>query len=235
MEQTEVVAHEQWLRARLALLEEEKAFTRARDALSAKRRALPWERVGSEYSFAGETGRATLAELFDGRTQLIVQHFMYGPGWEAGCKSCSFWADQFNPVVVHLNARDVSFVAVSDAPHAELAAFRQRMGWTFRWVSAAASGFSHDYLVHYTPAQIAAGETFYNYRAGFNHGEHSPGVSVFALGEDGAAYHTYSCYARGLDMLNGAYHLLDLVPKGRDERTFDTSMEWLRLRDGYDR
>jgi predicted dithiol-disulfide oxidoreductase (DUF899 family) len=234
MKNPNVVDHDEWLRARLALLAEEKAFTRARDALSAQRRALPWERVGHDYVFTGEAGSATLTDLFDGRRQLIVQHFMFGPGWEAGCKSCSFWADQFNPAVAHLNARDVSFVAVSDAPYAELKPFQQRMGWTFRWVSAAGSGFSHDYLVHYTPAQIAAGDTFYNYRAGLSYGEHSPGVSVFALGDDGAVYHTYSCYARGLDMLNGAYHLLDLVPQGRNEEGLDASMAWLRLHDSYE-
>lgn len=228
------VDHDEWLRARLELLEEEKAFNRARDALSAKRRALPWERVDSDYAFASEAGTETLSELFDGRSQLIVQHFMYGPGWEAGCKNCSFWADQFDPAVVHLNARDVSFVAVSDAPYAEFAPFKQRMGWTFRWVSAAGCSFSHDYLVHHTPEQIAAGDTFYNYRKGLHYGEHSPGVSVFARGDDGAVYHTYSCYARGLDMLNGAYHLLDLVPKGRDEESLSGPMAWVQLHDSYD-
>lgn len=228
-----IVDHDEWLRARIALLAEEKAFTQARDALSAKRRALPWERVDGDYGFTDDSGRANLADLFDGRSQLIVQHFMFGPGWEAGCKSCSFWADQFDPAVVHLNARDVAFVAVSDAPYAELAAFKKRMGWSFRWVSAAGCDFSHDYLVHYTPGQIAAGETFYNYHDGLNYGEHSPGVSVFALDEGGTVYHTYSCYARGLDMLNGAYHLLDLVPKGRDEEGLEASMAWLRLRDSY--
>ena len=233
MKAPEIVDHDEWLRERVALLAEEKAFTRARDALSAKRRALPWERVNNDYTFTDDTGHATLADLFDGRSQLIVQHFMFGPGWEAGCKSCSFWADQFNPAVVHLNARDVSFVAVSDAPWAELERFRQRMGWSFRWVSAADCDFSHDYLVHYTPDEIAADDTFYNYDEGFHYGEHSPGVSVFARGEDAAVYHTYSCYARGLDMLNGAYHLLDLVPKGRDESGLDGSMAWLRLRDSY--
>ncbi len=233
MKKPDIVDHEAWLQARIALLAEEKALTRARDALAAKRRALPWERADGDYTFADDTGRSQLVDLFDGRSQLIVQHFMFGPGWEAGCKSCSFWADQFDPAVVHLNARDVSFVAVSDAPYAELKAFKHRMGWSFRWVSAAESDFSHDYLVRYTPAQIEAGETFYNYHAGLNYGEHSPGVSVFARGEDGAVYHTYSCYARGLDMLNGTYHLLDLVPKGRDEAGLEASMAWLRLHDSY--
>lgn len=233
MNNQKIVNHDEWLRARIALLAEEKALTRARDALAAKRRALPWERVDRDYAFTDDTGPVTLAELFDGRSQLIVQHFMFGPDWEAGCKSCSFWADQFNPAVVHLNARDVSFVAVSDAPYAEFEGFKKRMGWSFRWVSAGACDFSHDYLVHYTPDQIAAGQTFYNYTDGLNYGEHSPGVSVFARGEDGAVYHTYSCYARGLDMLNGAYHLLDLVPMGRDEAGLEVPMAWLRLRDSY--
>ncbi len=233
MKKQSVVSSEEWLQARLALLAEEKAFTRARDALSAKRRALPWERIEQDYTFEDANGTVTLADLFGGRDQLIVQHFMFGPDWEAGCKSCSFWADQFDPAVAHLAARDVAFVAVSQAPYAVFAPFRQRMGWRFRWVSSAPSTFSHDFHVCYTPEEIERGDTFYNYEKGLHYGEHSPGVSVFARGDDGAVYHTYSCYARGLDMLNGAYHLLDLVPKGRDEDALEFNMEWVRLHDEY--
>ena len=233
MEQHQVVTREQWLERRLELLEEEKALTAARDALTRKRQALPWVRVEEEYVFESETGNVTLPDLFDGRSQLIVQHYMYAPDWQEGCKSCSFWADQFDPAVVHLNARDVSFVAVSQAPLAAFAPFKARMGWRFDWVSSAPGSFSNDYLVWYTPEQIASGATFYNYRRGFHYGEHSPGLSVFAKDAEGAAYHTYSCYARGLDMLNGAYHLLDLVPKGRDEADLPANMAWVRLHDSY--
>jgi len=228
-----VVGRDEWLRARLELLEEEKQFNRARDALSAKRRELPRVRVDEAYTFDSDAGTQSLADLFGSHSQLIVQHFMFGPGWGEGCKSCSFWSDQFSPAVAHLNARDVAFAAVSDAPYAEFAPFKQRMGWTFHWVSAAACNFSHDYLVHYTPEDIEAGATFYNYRDGFHYGEHSPGVSVFLRDDDGAIYHTYSCYARGLDMLNGAYHLLDIVPRGRDEDGLSAKMAWLKLHDQY--
>ena len=222
-----------WLRARQELLVEEKAFTKARDALTKRRQQLPWVRVTEDYAFDSELGSQTLADLFGERSQLIVQHYMYGPDWDEGCKSCSFWADQFNPAVPHLRARDVSFAVVSQAPYTTFAGFKQRMGWNFHWVSSAACNFSNDYLTWYTPEQIQSGDTFYNFQQGHHYGEHSPGVSVFARAEDGAIYHSYSCYARGLDMLNGAYHLLDLVPKGRDEQDLPASMAWLQLHDSY--
>ncbi|MDH3641280.1 MAG: DUF899 domain-containing protein [Gammaproteobacteria bacterium] len=233
MTNNQIVDRETWLQARLTLLEQEKAFTRARDELSEARRRLPWVRVEQDYTFDSEAGVETLADLFAGRSQLVVQHFMYAPGWQEGCKSCSFWADNLSGALPHLAARDVTLVAVSQAPWVDFAGFKERMGWRVHWVSSASGQFSHDYHVWYTPEQIAAGDTFYNYRDGFHYGEHSPGFSVFVKGEDGAVYHTYSCYARGLDMLNGAYHVLDMVPKGRDEQDLPANMAWLHLHDSY--
>jgi len=191
-------------------------------------------KVDEDYRFEGSTGTLSLTDLFGEHSQLIVQHYMYGPDWQEGCKSCAFWADQFDPAVVHLNARDVSFAAVSQAPPSVLAPFRARMGWTFKWVSAAPSNFSNDYDVWYTPEQIAAGETCYNFQPGLHYGEHAPGISVFVRDDAGAIYHTYSCYARGLDALNGCYQLLDLVPAGRDEQDLPSPMSWLRLHDRYE-
>lgn len=234
MTQLHIVDREEWLQARLALLEQEKAFTRARDALSQARQGLPWVKVEENYVFDGAAGSQTLDDLFDGRSQLVVQHFMYAPGWQEGCKSCSYWADNLNGALPHLAARDVTLVAVSQAPWSDIAPFKARMGWDVHWVSSAPCQFSHDYHVWYTPEQIEAGDTFYNYQRGFHYGEHSPGFSVFAKGDDGAIYHTYSCYARGLDMLNGAYHVLDMVPKGRNEQDLPANMAWLRLHDSYD-
>jgi predicted dithiol-disulfide oxidoreductase (DUF899 family) len=233
MTQPNVVSREVWLEARTALLEEEKAFDRARDALSARRRSLPWGEVEEDYAFESDRGTETLADLFGGKGQLIVQHFMFAPEWQEGCKNCSFWADQFDPAVVHLGARDTAFAAVSQAPYSVFAPFKARMGWRFHWVSSAPCNFSNDYHVWYTPEDIAAGNTFYNYRKGHDYGEHAPGVSVFAKDDAGAVYHTYSCYARGLDILNGAYHLLDLVPKGRDEQDLPASMAWVKHHDRY--
>ena len=229
-----IVDREEWLRARLILLEQEKAFTKARDELSRARQDLPWVQVTQNYAFHSDSGDETLADLFSGRSQLVIQHFMYAPGWQEGCKSCSFWADNLNGGLPHLAARDVTLVAVSQAPWTDIAPFKERMGWDFHWVSSAPSQFSYDYHVWYTPAQIEAGATFYNYREGFHYGEHSPGFSVFVKTDDGAIYHTYSCYARGLDILNGAYHVLDMVPKGRDEQNLPANMAWVKLHDSYD-
>ncbi len=234
MEAKQVVSREDWLAARRALLDEEKALTRAREAVAEKRRALPWVLVEENYRFESPTGEVTLSDLFAGLSQLIVQHYMYGPDWQEGCKSCAFWADQFNPTVPHLAARDVAFAVVSQAPCDVFAAFKARMGWTFNWVSSAPGTFSNDYHVWYTPEQIAAGEVAYNFQPGLHYGEHAPGVSVFARDADGAIYHTYSCYARGLDSLNGCYQLLDLVPKGRDESELPMPMAWVRHHDRYE-
>jgi predicted dithiol-disulfide oxidoreductase (DUF899 family) len=231
----QVVSHEEWLTARKALLEREKEFTRLRDELSAARRELPWEPVAKDYVFDGPQGKQKLSDLFDGRSQLIVYHFMYAPDWDAGCKSCSFWADNFNGIDVHLNHRDVTFVAVSRAPLAKLQAYAKRMGWSFPWFSSHGSDFNFDYQASFTPEQLAAGEAVYNYTKQKNTISDQVGISVFSKDERGAVFHTYSCYSRGVEMLNGAYHWLDLVPKGRDEVGLKFTMEWVRRHDEYDK
>lgn len=233
MTQHPVASNEEWLAAREALLAKEKAFTRQRDALSRERRALPWRRIEKEYAFEGPNGRETLAELFDGRSQLIVYHFMYGPDWEEGCKSCSFLADHFDPAIVHLAHRDVTMVAVSRAPRKELEAFQKRMGWSFEWLSSFGNDFNRDFHVSFSEEEIENGTAFYNYkRQGFPSTE-APGASVFFRSPEGEIFHTYSVYERGLDMFITAYHYLDIVPKGRDEDGLDYTMEWLRLHDAY--
>ena len=229
-----VVSHEAWIESRKRLLAKEKEFTRLRDELSAERRALPWEAVSKDYVFEGPNGRETLADLFDGRSQLVVQHFMLGPGWEEGCKNCSFWADNFDGIDIHLAHRDVTFLAVSSAPFDEIEAYRRRMGWSFKWVSSAGCDFNRDYHVTFTPDEPARGEVFYNYTWAKLSGTERPGISVFHKAADGAVYHTYSTYARGLDMVNGAYQLLDLVPKGRDEAGLASPMAWVRWHDRYE-
>jgi predicted dithiol-disulfide oxidoreductase (DUF899 family) len=223
-----VVGHDEWLRARKELLDREKEFTRARDELTSERQSLPWEAVEKEYVFRGPRGEETLADLFDGRSQLVVYHFMLGPEDEVGCKSCSFWADNFNPNVVHLNARDVSFAAISRAPFETLAAYRERMGWDFHWVSSAETDFNFDYGVSFTPER--EDQPVYNYGTLPPRNDEREGVSVFASG-DGSIFHTYSAYARGIDLLNTAYNYLDIVPKGRDEG--GRSQYWVRRHDEY--
>jgi predicted dithiol-disulfide oxidoreductase (DUF899 family) len=203
-----------------------------RDALSAERRALPWLRVGKAYEFEGPGGRQTLAELFQGRSQLAMYHLMFAPEWEAPCKSCSFWADSFDRIPVHLAHRDVTFVAVSRAPLAKLQAFARRLGWTFPWVSSVTSDFNHDFEVYFRPEEVD--QAGYNYGSMKAPGSDMPGVSVFARDGSGAVFHTYSAYGRGIDALNVAYQVLDLVPEGRDEAP-GKAMSWLRLRDQYDR
>ncbi len=228
-----VVSQPEWIEARKRFLAREKEFTRLRDALSAERRALPWVRVEKEYVFQGPGGAETLAELFAGRSQLIVQHFMLGRGWPEGCKSCSFWADNFNGTDMHLAARDVTLLAASSAPLAEIEAFKARMGWSFKWVSSAGSTFNQDFHVTFSPEALEQGEVEYNYASVKISGTERPGISVFARDTGGTVFHTYSCYARGLDMMNGAYHYLDLTPKGRDEAGLGYPREWLRLHDSY--
>jgi predicted dithiol-disulfide oxidoreductase (DUF899 family) len=229
-----VVSHDAWLEARKQFLVREKEFNRLRDQLSADRRALPWERVDKSYVFEGPNGRETLADLFAGRSQLVIYHFMLGPGWEEGCKSCSFWADNLNGVDIHLAHRDVTALLVSSAPLAEINAYRQRMGWSLKWVSSAGSEFNSDYHVTFTPEELEKGEVFYNYAWRKSSGTELPGISVFYKDVDGTVYHTYSTYARGLDMMNGAYHYLDLVPKGRDEAGLRFNMEWVQWHDKYE-
>jgi predicted dithiol-disulfide oxidoreductase (DUF899 family) len=222
----EVVSHDEWIEARKALLGKEKEFTRLRDELSAQRRALPWEAVNKEYVFEGPQGKETLPELFEGRSQLVVYHFMFGPDDEVGCKSCSFWADNFNPNVVHLNARDVSFAAISRAPLEKLAAYRERMGWTFKWASSA----GNDFDASFTPEDLE--KPVYNYGTLQPRVQEREGMSVFFRDESGKVFHTYSSYARGIDLLNTAYNYLDLVPKGRDEG--GRSQYWVRRHDEYE-
>ena len=228
-----VVSREEWLEARKALLEREKAFTRERDALAAARRTLPWVEVSEGYRFESEDGEVGLAELFGAMSQLVVSHFMYGPGWEAGCPSCSFWADGYDPMTVHLAARDVAFVAVSRAPLATLLAYRDRMGWRFPWVSSRRSSFSEDFGVSFDEEALATGPVTYNYRETTMRSSEAPGLSVFCKDEAGRLFHTYSCYSRGLDPMNTAYQLLDLVPRGRDEQGLPFPMTWVRRRDEY--
>ena len=218
--------------ARLALLAKEKELNRARDELAAERRRLPWVRLEKNYEFDGPDGRVSMIDLFDGRSQLIVYHFMFGPGWEEGCPSCSFWADSFGGMPVHLASRDASLVAASRAPFAEVEAYRQRMGWSFRWVSSAPSDFNYDFGVSATTEQRAVGGE-YNFRHVDEPMEESPGLSVFARDDAGQVFHTYSTFSRGLDPINSGYQLLDLTPKGRDERDLPWTMAWLRRHDSY--
>ena len=229
-----VVSHKAWIEARRKFLAKEKKFTRLRDELARQRRALPWERVDKEYVFDGPKGRETLPELFNGRSQLVVYHFMFAPEWSEGCKHCSFWADNFNGLGIHLNHRDVSFVAISRAPLEKLEAFKKRMGWSFKWVSSGQNDFNYDYQASFTPQEVESGAAFYNYSkldVGVSDRE---GVSVFYRDPSGAVFHTYSSYARGIDMLNTAYHYLDLAPKGRDEDGLEFTQSWVRYHDKYD-
>ena len=234
MEPHKVVSHEQWIAARKAHLVDEKAFTKARDALSKKRRELPWEKVEKNYVFDTPNGKKSLADLFGGKSQLIVYHFMLGPGWEAGCPSCSFLADHFDGAAIHLAQRDVSFVVISRAPLAEIEKFKKRMGWKFDWVSSFGSDFNHDYQVSVSPDEKAAGKVLYNYEVTTFPSEERPGTSVFFKNAVGEVFHTYSSYGRGLDLLIGAYNFLDLAPKGRDEEGLSYGMAWVRHHDKYD-
>jgi len=231
--QNQVVSHEEWLKARRELLAAEKEFTRQRDALTRRRMAMPWERVQKSYQFEGPSGVLSLADLFEGRSQLIVYHFMLAPDWEEGCKNCSFWADNFNGIPIHLNHRDVTFTAISRAPLARIHAYKKRMGWSFPWVSSHGSDFNFDYGVSFTPEEIASGQVSYNYAKSKAYGAEMPGTSVFFKNGEGAVFHTYSSYGRGIDILNAAYNYLDLVPKGRDEDRLKFPMEWVRRHDQY--
>ena len=224
---------DEWLVARKKLLAREKELTRMRDVLSAERRSLPWLRVEKPYLFDTPAGQKTLADLFDGRSQLALYHFMFAPDWDEGCKSCSFWAESFDHIPVHLAHRDVTFLAVSRAPLEKLQAYARRFGWSFPWVSSAPSDFNYDFNVSFRPEELERGTGVYNYRPIQHLRSDLPGFSVFAKDGSGAVFHTYSAYARGIDALNVAYQVLDLVPKGRDESS--EPMSWLRRRDEYDR
>lgn len=224
-----IVSPAEWLEASRAQLAREKEFTRLREELARERRALPWVKVDKEYMFEAPEGRVALDGLFAGRGQLIVQHFMFGPDWNEGCPSCSFWSDNFNGIDVHLAHRDTSFVVVSRGPIDRLEAYRRRMGWTFRWVSSLHNDFNFDFGVSFPPDEKAPK---YNHDTLTPYGQEAPGLSAFRC-EDGAIYRTYSTYARGLDMLNGAYQLLDITSKGRDEDGLSFSMAWVRRHDRY--
>ncbi len=233
MQNHKIVSKEEWLVARKELLAREKESTRLRDQLSAERRKLPWVKVESEYLFDTPKGQESLSDLFEGRSQLIIYHFMYGPDWAEGCPSCSFWADNFNGINIHLNHRDINLVVVSRARLETLEAYKRRMNWSFKWVSSFGSDFNRDYNVSFTPEEAEKGEVFYNFRVGKVPSEEVQGISVFYKNEQGDVFHTYSCYARGLDMVNGAYHYMDLAPKGRDEGSLPYTMAWLSRHDQY--
>ena len=228
-----VVSHDDWLSARTAFLAKEKEFTRLRDELNQQRRELPWEAVGKDYVFDGPNGSQTLADLFDGRSQLIVYHFMFHPSDDVGCPHCSLRADNFNGIIAHLNQRDVTMIAVSRAPYSKLATFQKRMRWTFKWVSSGATDFNFDYHVSFTAEEFAQKKAFYNFKIQDPQAPEREGHSVFYKDASGAVFHTYSCYDRGNDMLNLHYHYLDLVPQGRDEGT--RGPYWVRRRDEYGR
>jgi predicted dithiol-disulfide oxidoreductase (DUF899 family) len=232
--QHKIVSQGEWLKARTALLAREKEFTRARDALSAARRDLPWTRVDKDYVFDGPNGKETLADLFGGRSQLMVYHFMLGPGWVQGCPSCSFLADHFDGAVIHLTQRDLSFVVVSRAPFAEIEAYKKRMGWKFKWVSSYGNDFNHDFHVSFTPEEKARGKVEYNYELTEFPSEEAPGLSAFIRTDADEVLHTYSSYARGLDILVGTYNFLDMAPKGRDEDALPWTMAWVRRHDEYE-
>jgi predicted dithiol-disulfide oxidoreductase (DUF899 family) len=233
--QHQIVSREQWTAAREKLLIQEKELTRLRDQLNARRRELPWVKVEKTYVFDGPKGKETLADLFDGRSQLVVRHFMLGPGWEEGCVGCSFGADHVDGALVHLEHHDVTIVAVSRAPLAEIEAFRRRMGWRFKWVSSNGSDFNYDYHVSFTPEELASGKVPYNYGLTDRAGEEMPGVSVFYKDADGTVVHTYSAYARGTELLATTYSVLDLTPNGRNETGPNYNLtDWVRLHDRYD-
>ena len=225
-----IVSDEQWVAERKRLLAREKELTRLRDQVARERRALPWARIEKVYTFDTPEGARTLADLFAGRRQLMVQHFMLGPGWEEGCQSCSFMADHTDGMNVHLAARDVTFIAVSRAPLAEIERFRRRMGWKFKWVSSFSSDFNRDFHVSFTEQD--KGKVQYNYELQPFGSEELPGISVFYKNEAGQVFHTYSTYGRGVEVMMGTYNMIDLTPKGRDEG--DGAMAWVRHHDRYE-
>jgi predicted dithiol-disulfide oxidoreductase (DUF899 family) len=233
MQPHKIVSEQEWLAARKELLAKEKELTRARDQLSAERRALPWVKVEKKYLLDTPSGSRSLADLFNGKSQLLVYHFMLGPGWKEGCPSCSFLADHFDGMLPHLAARDVSFTAISRAPLAEIEAYKRRMDWHFPWASSFANDFNFDYHVSF-PTDQAGSEVDYNYEMQDVGSDEMPGLSAFYQSADGDIFHTYSTYARGLDSLVGTYNFLDVAPKGRDEDNLSWTMAWVRRHDEYD-
>jgi len=229
-----VMSRDRWIAERKALLAHEKELTHLRDQIARERRALPWVRIDKPYVFDTPEGTRTLAALFEGRRQLLVQHFMFGPQWEQGCPSCSFMADHSDGMAVHLAHRDVTLVAISRAPLGDIVRFRQRMGWRFKWVSSFGSDFNHDFHVSFTPEERARGAVYYNYGMVNFPAEEAPGVSVFYKDDAGQVFHTYSTYGRGVEVMMGTYNMLDLTPKGRDEDNQSYTMEWVRHHDRYE-
>ncbi len=229
-----VVSRDRWIAERKTLLAHEKELTRLRDQVARERRTLPWVRIEKDYVFDGLEGQRTLADLFEGRRQLLVQHFMFGPGWEQGCQSCSYMADHIDGMSAHLAQRDVTFVAISRAPYSEIERFHQRMGWHFNWVSSNANSFNHDFRVSFTPEEIAKGSIDYNFGGSPHRNDELPGVSVFMKDEAGTVFHTYSTYGRGVEVMMGTYRMLDLTPMGRAEEGLSHTMQWVRHHDRYD-
>lgn len=229
-----IVSREEWLGARKKLLAREKRLTHERDAIAAERRQLPWVKVEKNYVFDTPSGKQTLADLFDGKSQLIVYHFMFGPDWQEGCPSCSFIMDHTDGALAHLAQRDVSFAAISRAPISKIEAFKKRLGWKFNWVSSNGNDFNYDYHVSFTPEQKAQGKVEYNFDLMEFPSAEAPGISVFYKDKNGTIFHTYSAYARGTEAPLGTYAYLDLVPKGRDEDGLRFTMAWLRHHDRYD-
>ena len=228
-----VVTRAEWLAARKELLAKEREFTHLRDELSRQRRELPWVKIEKQYRFEGANGGETLDDLFDGRGQLLVYHFMFGPGWKEGCPSCSFLADSFDAAALHLAQRDTTLAVVSRAPLPEIDTFKKRMGWRFKWVSSFGSDFNHDYHVTFTKEELASGAADYNFGGGMDFAsEELPGASAF-IRKDGQVFHTYSTYARGLDILLPTYNWLDMTAKGRDEDSLPWPMAWVRHHDRY--
>ncbi|WP_419902206.1 DUF899 domain-containing protein [Kiloniella sp.] len=233
MNEMRVVSREEWLIERKELLIQEKQFTRAKDQLSKHRRDLPWVKLEKDYTFESESGTQSLSDLFGSCSQLIVYHFMFGPDWEAGCVSCSFWADNFNGTEQHLNARDISLAVIARAPMSKLTPFKKRLGWTFNFVSSENTDFNEDFGVNFGPDHKPEEQITYNYRTTTFPIDDAPGISVFIKSEDGTIHHTYSTFSRGLDNLNGTYHYIDLTPRGRNEDNESGTMSWVRHHDNY--
>ena len=230
-----IVSTDEWLTARKDFLKKEKEFTKLRDELTLERRKLPWLRIDKDYEFDGPAGKESLGHLFGDHSQLIIYHFMYGPEWPEGCKACSLLADQYEPLVIHLRYRDVSLVTVSRAPLKTLEAYKQRMNWSFKWVSSLENDFNRDFNVSFDQADVDAGRVTYNYESGVTFpSTEAPGISSFYKDEKGEVFLTYSAFARGLESFIGIYHFLDIVPKGRDESGLSYTMEWIRHKDRYD-
>jgi len=231
MSKHKIVAEKEWIAARKELLVKEKKLTHLREQLAEERRKLPWSKVEKDYLFDGPRGRESLQQLFGKKSQLVVYHFMFAPGWREGCAHCSFWADHYDAMGPHLEARNVSFVVMSRAPLPEIKPFKRRMGWRFKWVSSARNDFNYDYHVSFHPQDIKNGKVFYNYVTGPMPMTDREGISVFFKDKKGHMFKTYSTFARGIDMVNPTYQFLDLVPQGRDEH--GRGQFWVRYHDKY--